>query len=219
MGFDIVRTPTLQAVATEDERRLADDLQRRVDEAVGQAEAQPGVVEAAASQRVAGERLAGLQKAERILNQFAGQSRELMAAMSQTALEAIIESAVSGGEPDFGKSKDLVAVENQHRYANRAIERVVEHLIPLTRAAHLREESRAVIAKARALDQVAQERAEKVLVHLRDAVTEEVVLPVDMSKGVVGALLAHALGLKKYARQLSDDADQIELAYTKRREG
>jgi len=46
-----------------------------------------------------------------------------------------------------------------------------------------------------------------------------VVLPVDMSKGVVGALLAHALGLKKYARQLSDDADQIEMAYTKRREG
>ena len=219
MGFDIVRTPTLQAVATEDERRLADDLQRRVDEAVSQAEAQPEVVEAAASQRVAAERLAGLQKAERILNQFAGQSRELMAAMSQTALEAIIESAVSGGKPDFGKLKDLVAVENQHRYANRAIERVVEHLIPLARAAHLREESRAVIAKARALDQVAQERAEKVLVHLRDAVTEEVVLPVDMSKGVVGALLAHALGLKKYARQLSDDADQIEMAYTKRREG
>src|SRR5579872_3482520 len=92
MGFDIVRTPTLQAVATEDEQRLADDLQKRVGEAVSQAEAQPEVVQAATAQRVAEERLAGLQKAERILNQFAKQSRDQMAAMSQTALEAIVES-------------------------------------------------------------------------------------------------------------------------------
>jgi uncharacterized membrane-anchored protein YjiN (DUF445 family) len=219
MGFDIVSTPTLHAVATEDERRLADDLQKRVDEAVSQAEAHPEVVEAADAQRVAGERLAGFQKAERILNQFARQSREQMAALSQSALEAIVESAASGGKPDFGKLKDLVAVENQSRYANRAIERVVEHLIPLAQVTSLREESQALVAKARALERIAQERAEKVLGRLRDAVTEEVVLPVDMSKGVAGALLAHAGGLKRYARQLSGDADQIERAYTKRREG
>jgi len=218
MGFDIVRTPTLQAVATEDEQRLADDLQKRVGEAVSQAEAQPEVVQAATAQRVAEERLAGLQKAERILNQFAKQSRDQMAAMSQTALEAIVESAASGAKPDFSKLKDLVAVENQNRYANRAIERVVEHLIPLAQVTHLREESQALIAKTRALERIAQERAEKVLGRLRDAVTEEVVLPVDMSKGVVGALLAHAGGLKRYARRLSEDADQIERAYGKRRE-
>ena len=218
MGFDIVRTPTLQAVVTEDEQRLADDLQKRVDEAVSQADAQPEVAEAAAAQRVAGERLAGLQKAERILNQFAKQSREQMAAMSQTALETIVESAMSGGKPDFVKLKDLVAVENQNRYANRAIERVVEHLIPLAQVTRLREESQALIAKARALERIAQERAEKVLGRLREAVTEEVVLPVDMSKGVVGALLAQSGGLKKYALRLTEDADQIERAYSRRRE-
>jgi hypothetical protein len=58
-------------------------------------------------------------------------------------------------------------------------------------------------ARARALERIAQERAEKVLKQLRGAVSEEMVLPVDMSKGVAGALLSRAAGLKRLAVQVS----------------
>ena len=51
---------------------------------------------------------------------------------------------------------------------------------------------------------------------LRDAVSEEIVLPVDLSKGVAGALLAHAGGLKKLAVQQAENADRIEKSYTAR---
>ena len=47
MSFDIVKTPSLQAVATGDERQLVEDLQGRVDAAVQQAETRSGVMEAA----------------------------------------------------------------------------------------------------------------------------------------------------------------------------
>lgn len=217
MGFDIVRTPTLQVVATPDERQLADDLQKRVDEAISLAEAQPEVLAAAMEQQVAEERLARLQKAERVLNQYARESREKMAAMEQAALEAIVESAAAAGKPEF-RLNDLAALERHNRYTSRAIQCVVENWIPLAQVARLREESQAVIAKNRALEQIAQERAEKVLGQLREAVTEEMVLPVDMSKGVSGALLAQAAGLKHYAQQLAAEADELERSHRKRRE-
>src|SRR5690242_20910991 len=41
------------------------------------------------------------------------------------------------------------------------------------------------------------------------SVNEEMVLPVDMSKGVAGALLARAAGLKRLAVQVSENADRI----------
>jgi hypothetical protein len=37
-----------------------------------------------------------------------------------------------------------------------------------------------------------------------------------MSKGVAGALLAHASGLKKLAVQQAENADRIEKSYTAR---
>ena len=58
---------------------------------------------------------------------------------------------------------------------------------------------------------------EKVLQQIRGAVSEEMVLPVDMSKGVAGALLARAAGLKRLAVQVSNNADRIERAYQDRR--
>ena len=66
------------------------------------------------------------------------------------------------------------------------------------------------MTRARALEQVAQERAEKLLGQLRDAVSEEVILPVDLSKGVAGALLAQASEYKRRAVQLSEHADGLE---------
>src|SRR5665213_3655792 len=137
MSFYLAETPTLEAVATEDERALAQDLQARVAEAVRQAESQAPVAEAAEEQKDAQDRLERLRTAERALNRHAKESRE----------------------------------------------------------------------------RIAQERAEKVLEQLRGAVREEMVLPVDMSKGVAGALLARAAGLKRLAVQVSDNADRIERAY------
>lgn len=105
---------------------------------------------------------------------------------------------------------ELAALEGRHRQASRAIERLVERLIPGAQLLRLRGESHAHAARARALEQVAQERAEKLLGQLRDAVSEEVVLPVDMSKGVSGALLAQAAELKHRALQFSENADAME---------
>ena len=157
-----------------------------------------------------------MQKAERVLSQFAKQSRDRISAIIETALEAIVESAVSSGEPDFKKLKELATIETQSRYASRAIERLVEHMLPLALIARLREESHALLTKAKAVERMAHERAEKVLEQLRDAVTEEMILPVDMSKGVAGALLAHAAGLKRRAIQISESADRIERSYCDR---
>jgi hypothetical protein len=216
MSFDLARTPTLEAVATEDPHVLSQDLQARVEESISQAAAQPDVAAAAEAQRAAEERLNRLQKAERVLSQFARQSRDRISAIIETALDAIVESAVSNGEPDFKKLKELAATETQSRYASRAIERLVEHMLPLAQIARLREESHALMTKAKVVERLAHERAERVLEQLRGAVTEEMILPVDMSKGVAGALLAHAAGLKRRAIQISESADQIERSYCER---
>lgn len=219
MSFDVVHTPTLHVVTTEDEKLLAGDLQQRVAEAITQAEAQPEVVEASEARRITEERLERLQKAERFLSRFAKESRERLANASEAALDAIVESAVSGSKPGAKNLDELAAIENQNRYTSRAIQRIVEHLIPVAKIARLREESHALMTQARALERIAQERAEKVLTQLRSAVTEEVVLPVDMSKGVAGALLAHAGSLKHHAVQISENAEQLERTHSEQRRG
>ena len=185
MSFHVADTPTLQAVATEDEQALAQDLQARVEEAAGQAEAQPEVVEAAEAHRVAQEQLDRLRVAERALNRHAKQSRDHLNDLSQTALDGLVESAASG-KLEFKKLSEQVTVENQIRAITRAIEKLTEHRLPLAQIASLREEAHALQSRARAMERIAQERAEKVLGQLRDAVSEEVVLPVDMSKGEIG---------------------------------
>jgi hypothetical protein len=210
MSFDIAQTPTLQAVATLDQHRLVEDLQQRVEDAVRQAEEQPEVIAAAEAQRHAEHSLGQLKKAERALNQYAKETGQKLAALRDSALDAIIQSAANGDKLDFRALSELATLENRSRQASRAIERLVERLIPLAHLVRLREESHAAMTRARALEQIAQERAEKLLGQLRDAVSEEVVLPVDMSKGVSGALLAQASELKRRAIQLSENADTIE---------
>jgi hypothetical protein len=212
MSFDIAKTPTLQAIATENEQQLADDLQQRVDAGLRQAEQQPEVIEASEAQRVGEAQLAKLQKAERALSQFAKEMGDKISAFREAALDGIIESAASGAKPDFKAFTELAAIETRSRHASRAIERLVEQRIPAARIARLRGESHAALAKARAIERIAQERAEKLLGQLRDAVSEEVVLPVDMSKGVSGALLAYAARYKSHAIQISENADQLERA-------
>jgi len=216
MSFDIARTPTLEAVANADGQALAQDLQKRVAETLSAAEKQAEVVEATESQLAAAERLDRLRTSQRVLNQYAKETRERIAKNSQAAIDTIIESAAGKGKPDFVKLGELTTGENHSRYASRALEQVAEHLIPLAQIANLRGESHAMLARARAIERMAQERAEKVLLRLRDAVTEEMVLPVDLSKGVVGALLAQADGLKRRAVQISESADEFERSYADR---
>ncbi len=219
MSFDLSKTPTLEAVATQDEHALAADLHKRVDEAVAAAEARKDVVAACAAQRNLEERLARLRRAERAISAYAKESRDQIAASEHAALEAVVESACAEKKIDFRKLEALAGLEHQNRIAARAIEHVVEHRIPLAHMASLRAESHALMTRARAIDEIARERAEKVLGVLRDAVSEEMVLPVDLSKGVAGALVAHAAGLKRCAVQISETVDEMERAYQKRSGG
>ncbi len=216
MSFDIARTPTLEIVATQDEVLLTQGLQARTQEAITRAESDAEVREAAAAHSVAQSRLEALKKAERELNRVVAGARAHIETAGQGVTDALIESAASGAGPDFGDVSSLALAELQCRYAGRAIERIIEHLIPVAEITVLREESHALIVRARALERIAQERAEKVLGRLREAASEEVVLPVDLSKGVAGALLAQARDFKQHAIKLSETADQLERAYADR---
>ena len=93
---------------------------------------------------------------------------------------------------------------------------LAEHTIPLAHISSLREEAHSLAAQSRAFEAIAQERAEKVLGQIRAAVSDEMVLPVDMSKGVAGALLTRAKELKGRAVQLSTEADGLERKYQDR---
>lgn len=216
MSFYLAETPTLEAVATEDERALTQDLEARVADALQQAESQVQVAEAAGAQQDAQDLLDRLRVAERALNRQAKESRERVAELSEKALAGLVDAAASGKKLEFKKLDEVAAGEAQIRALAKAVERLTEHLIPRAQIGSMREEAHALEAKARALERIAQERAEKVLAQLRGAVSEEMVLPIDMSKGVAGALLARAGGLKRLAVQVSENADRIERAYQER---
>jgi hypothetical protein len=213
--FQITETPTLHFVASGDEQQLSEDLQARLDQALRQAEEQPEVVSATEANRAAADRVQQLKKAERGLHQCARESGVELGNASRQALDNIILSTAVG-KPDFAGIGDLARIEARTRYTGRALERLVEHLIPVSQIAQLRADSHELMTRARAIERIAQQRAEKLLGQLRDAVSEEVVLPVDMSKGVAGALLAQAGALKKLAVQQAENADRIEKTYTVR---
>jgi hypothetical protein len=215
-AVDLVQTPTLQAVSTEDESALVEDLEVRVAEAIREAEESPEVVQAVDEQRAAEEAFRKLQFAARGLNKHVKEIRDRLATVGQATLDALIESAAVGAKADYSPAKDLIALEHRDRLAGKAIERVVEHLTPLALAARLRAESHALATRAKSIERAAQQRAEKLLGHLREAVSEEVVLPIDLSKGVAGAMLTHAGELKRLAREASENADRIESSYLAR---
>lgn len=210
MSFDIAQTPTLQAVATLEPHLLVEELRQRVDAATQQAEELPEVVAALEGLRQAEDRVAELKKAERALNEFSRDTSRKLIALREASLDSLIQAAGRGEKLEFKPLSELAALESRNRQASRAIERLIERLIPGAQLLRLRGESHAHSARARALEQLAQERAEKLLGQMRDAVSEEVVLPVDMSKGVSGALLAQASEWKHRAVQLSEHADNIE---------
>lgn len=216
MSFHLTQTPKLEAVATDDEQRLAQDILARLAEAMTLVESQAAVAGAMEAARAAAERFEKLRVAERSLHQVAKEAREELDGIAQVALDALVESAARGAAPDWKRTEDAAALEHQIRYAGRAIERLAEHLIPLAQVASLREDAHSLEARARGLEAVAQERAEKLLGQIREAVSGEIVLPVDLSKGVSGALLAKAKEMRGRAVQLAAEADERELAYMNR---
>lgn len=213
MSIDLAQTPTIQAVATADESCLIADLEQRVAVAVQLAESQPEVIAAEENERIAARRLAGLSRAERSLNAHAKLVTERTNVVREGALDSLIGSAADTGKLDFKPLNEVLVLEHRGRYLTRALERLVEKQIPLAQVAQMREESHAAMVRAKALEQVARERAEKLLDQLRDAVSEEVVLPVDMSKGVSGALLAQAAEHRRRALSISENADRLEKTY------
>src|SRR6266850_1180275 len=76
MNFDITATPTLEAVASADDRTLAQDLNARVEEARLEAEQDPGVKESVEAHRVAQAAVENLQAAARALNTHTKHLRE-----------------------------------------------------------------------------------------------------------------------------------------------
>ncbi len=212
--FDITKTPTLQAVAADDEQVLAEDLKKRLEQALQQAVEDPEVVNAAAEYQAAESALRALQSAARGLNAHVKELREQTAVASAKALDKLIQSAaVAEAKLDYAKLGDLAALEQREKLAAKAIERVVEHLTPLALVVRLRAEAHAHAVRARAIEAVAQQRAERVLSQLRDAVSDEIVLPVDFSKGVSGALMSNAAELKRLAREAAENAARIEKTY------
>ncbi len=213
MRFDLSKTPTLHAVTHADEQALAENLHQRVVEGVAQAEATPEAVEAEQVRAAAQQNLENTRRAERTLSALARTLNDQMSAATDEAISTFIETAAAGVKPDLKKLSAIAALETQGRLVTRAIERLVEHLIPLAEIGHLRADSHAKLAGSRALEVIAQQRAEKLLGQLRHAVAEEVVLPVDLSKGVAGALLARAADLRRRAIEASTNADRLEESY------
>jgi hypothetical protein len=111
MSFYLAETPTLEAVATEDERVLSQDLQTRVAEAVQQAESQAPVAEAAGAQQQAQDCLERLRASERVLNRHAKEARERVAELSEKALENLVDAAASGKKLEFKKLDEVAAGE------------------------------------------------------------------------------------------------------------
>ncbi|MEI9811379.1 MAG: hypothetical protein WDO18_01315 [Acidobacteriota bacterium] len=88
MSFHISQTPTLEAVSTDDDARLAQDLHTRVAEAVVHAESLPGTMIAAESARTAAAHFERLRTAERALHRWAKEARTKLDEISGAALEA-----------------------------------------------------------------------------------------------------------------------------------
>jgi hypothetical protein len=216
MSFHLSQTPTLEAVSTDDEKLLAQDMQARVAEACAQAAATANVAEAIEDSRKAADELARLQTAAHTLHELAKASRAKLDVVNKTAVDALVDAAAKGATPDWKKPGEAATLEDQLKSIGHALERLAEHLIPMAHITSLREESHSLEAQARALRGIAQERAEKVLGQIREAVSDEMVLPIDLSKGVAGALLGRAKELMERAVRFASEADELEQNYRDR---
>ena len=121
MSIDLAQTPTIQAVATDDERSLVADLEERVEVSVRQAASQPEVIAAEENERAAAQRLAKLTRAERALNGHAREIAERTAGVREGTLDALIESAGGSEKLDFKPLTELIALEHRARYLSRAL--------------------------------------------------------------------------------------------------
>ena len=216
MSFHLSQTPTLEAVSTDDQKLLAQDMQVRVAEACSQAAAIPNVAAAIHEAEKAASEFARLRTAERALHDLAKESRGKLDLVCRSSVDALIDAAAKGSKPDWKKLGETAVIDDQLKSIGRALEHLAEHLIPLAHIGSLREEAHSLEAQTRALQGIAQERAQKVLGQIREAVSDEMVLPIDLSKGVAGALLARAKELMERAVRFASEADDLEQNYRDR---
>src|SRR5215831_6458105 len=104
MSFHLSQTPTLEAVSTDDDARLAEDLQARVAEAIAQAEAMPDAKAAAESSRASAANLEQLRTAERSLHQWAKEARTKLDEIGKTAMDSLVQAAAKGATPEWSKA-------------------------------------------------------------------------------------------------------------------
>src|SRR6478752_5813930 len=112
MSFHLSQTPTLEAVSTDDDARLAEDLQARVAEAVAQAEAAPNAKTAAESSQAAAANLDKLRTAERSLHHWAKEARTKLDEIGKASMDSLVEAAAKGAKPEWSKAEDATAIEN-----------------------------------------------------------------------------------------------------------
>ena len=140
MSFDIAQNADARSGRDADEQVLAEDLQKRVAEALSDAEKQPEVVVAAEAQQAAAERLENCaSRAARSESVCEGRARTAARGASDATVDVLIESAAEKSKPEFRKTvRAVAAIENQNRYASRALEQIAEHRIPLAQMVTLR---------------------------------------------------------------------------------
>jgi hypothetical protein len=182
-------TPTVNLSAPDSANRMAEALvaeSRRVD-------ADPTVVEAWTAFENAEARQDELDGALSALNVRYSEIDKWLKDIAPAYVEELIKSAASGGRrPDQKVAGQIIDRENEVRLLVRAVQRIVEHLKPTAQIARLWAEAAHQFARAKVLDRLAHERAQRLLDSLSAAVSEEGVVQVDAKAGVSGLLLGMA---------------------------
>jgi hypothetical protein len=201
-------TSTVNVSAPDSANKILDALaaeSRRVD-------ADTTVVEARTAFENAEARQDELDEALRALNVRYSEIDKWLKGIAPAYVEELIKSAASGGKrPDQKVASSIIERENEARLLIRAVERIVEHLKPTAQITRLWAEAAHQFARAKVLDKLAHERAQRLLESLSAAVSEEGVVQVDAKAGVSGLLLGMASeartighGHERYARELQE---------------
>ena len=201
----ILSTPNAANVVTE---KLVAELRRVAED--------PAVIEAQSAFENAEARQMKLDVALRGLNARYGELDKWLKGILPEHVEALIEAAASGSkQPGAKTASRIIDAESEVRLLIRAVQRVVEHLNPTAQIACLQAEARYGFTRAKSLETLANERAQRLLESLSVAVSEEGTVQVDAKAGVSGVLLSmaseaktKAYGHERLAKELQSKYDE-----------
>jgi hypothetical protein len=211
-GLNLRATPTLQLSAP----NAAEKLDEKLTAELERVEADQSVLADRALFEKACDREKQLDRAHRALNQRDSEIGKWLGDIAGTYVESLIESAGSDGKrPDVKIAGRIIDSENESRLICRAIERIALHLKPVAEIARLRAEAQMQHTRAKVIDELAHERAQRFVGALSAAVGEEVAVSVDTKSGAIGMLLAianearkEAYGLEAFARERQESYDK-----------